>query len=150
MSDVSRTVSARARKIFKITPNQKPPIVAIYTDGKPSSKSKPSRLLFATIDVNGRFIRSHKIYGVGNVITCNEAKFLAVKWALEWFSNLKQKKPEIIIYTNLEMLVQALKGEKKIHNKGLKSIYKTISQKLSLTNAKIEWSSQTENKVFLH
>lgn len=115
----------------------------IYTDGAARGNPGPAGAGWVILDFQGKPVSAKKKY-LGE-LTNNQAEYQALLLALE---DIQKRRAKILnVYSDSELLVRQLKGEYKVKNEGLKSLFQQVVLTLSkFQGYSIEYIPREKNK----
>jgi len=123
--------------------------IIIYTDGGSQNNPGPSAIGVIFYNEKGQPIKSYSEY-LGDNFTNNEAEYQAVIFALKKFKALFGKKiaqnSEIELKTDSELLVKQIKGEYKVLEPRIQSLFLTAwNLKIDFKKIKFTLIPRTKN-----
>ncbi|KPJ71618.1 hypothetical protein AMJ50_01245 [Parcubacteria bacterium DG_74_3] len=124
--------------------------IIVYTDGGSRGNPGPGAIGILFFNEKGQIIKKYSEF-LGENITNNEAEYKAVIFALKKFKQLFGKKltknSEAELRTDSELLIKQLKGEYKILEPKIQSLFlKTWNLKLDFKKVKFRLISRDKNK----
>lgn len=124
--------------------------IIIYTDGGSRGNPGPAAMGAAYCNEKGEIFKKYSEY-LGENLTNNEAEYQAVIFALKKFKALFGKKlaqnSEIEIRSDSELLIRQLKGEYKILEPNIQSLFITVwNVKIDFKKIKFTLISRTKNQ----
>lgn len=120
--------------------------IIIYTDGGARGNPGPAGIGVAIYDENRKIIEEHS--GFLGIATNNQAEYQAVILALKKAQILGAE--ELDFYLDSELVVKQLKGEYKVKNKDLASLFLEIHnlsinfKKISYTHVRREFNKEAD------
>ena len=124
--------------------------ITIYTDGGSRNNPGPSAIGIVFYNEKGQLIKSYSEY-LGDNFTNNEAEYQAVIFALKKFKALFGKKiaenSEIELKTDSELLIKQLKGEYKVLEPRIQSLFIAVwNLKIDFKKIKFTLVPRVKNK----
>jgi ribonuclease HI len=124
--------------------------ITIYTDGGSRNNPGPSAIGVVFYNEKGHLIKSYSEY-LGDNFTNNEAEYYGVIFALKKFKALFGKKiaqnSEIELKSDSELLVKQIKGEYKILEPRIQSLFIEVwNLKIDFKKIKFTLISREKNK----
>jgi ribonuclease HI len=124
--------------------------VIVYTDGGSRGNPGPAAIGIVFCNEKGQSFKEYSEY-LGENLTNNEAEYRAVIFALKKFKALFGKKlaqnTEIIVKSDSELLIKQLKGEYKILEPKIQTLFlKAWNLKIDFKKIKFSLLSREKNK----